>query len=70
MLRESAKFGRRGGCTAESLGSWDLPERTKQTIEELGNFGLSQKTWSSYKTGDKILRELAQVHAVLGYSAL
>ena len=54
MLRESAKFGRRGGCTAESLGSWDLPERTKQTIEELGNFGLSQKTWSSYKTAKRM----------------
>ena len=54
MLRESAKFGRRGGCTAESLRSWDLPERTKQTVEELGNFGLSQKTWSSYKTAKRM----------------
>ena len=53
-MRESAKFGREGGCNSNILGNWDLPARTRQTIEELGNFGLSQKTWSSYKTAKRM----------------
>ena len=36
------------------MGHLNLPPRAQQMVIELGNFGLSQKTWSSYRTAKKM----------------
>ena len=50
----TTKFGGAGLCSSNSKVFDDLPERAKNTMKELGNFGLSQKTWGSYRTAQKM----------------
>lgn len=53
VVRGTTKFGGAGGL-AKQLNHLNLPLRAQKTIEELGNFGLSQKTWGSYKTSERM----------------
>ena len=54
QIRGSYKYGSTGGCSLLKLTNLDLPQRALETISELGNFGLTQNTWSSYKTAKKM----------------
>lgn len=33
----------------------DLPENVKNSLAELGNFGVARSTWSTYKTAERLL---------------
>ena len=53
-MTDLTKFSKIGGCSELMSNKWDLPARARRTIEELGNFGLSQNTWSSYRTAKRM----------------
>jgi len=51
----TTKYGQEGQCSRDSLGGGGLDEETRDRLAKLANMGLSQKTWSSYKTAEKML---------------
>ena len=55
MSRGSTKYGKRGGYSVDLLSDLDMPDSVKENLVRLGNLSLSQKTWSSYKTAERML---------------
>lgn len=51
----SSKYSTTGGCSAYSLTRLDLPENVRQSIANLGNLGIANGTWKSYKAGQDML---------------
>lgn len=54
-VKGSSKYGSSGGCTADALYSLTLPREVRQSIAKLGNLGLANGTWKSYKAGQDML---------------
>jgi hypothetical protein len=54
-LRGDTKYGSSGLCGEEMFGDVDIPRSVKQSLARIGNFGLAKSTWSSYKTGERML---------------
>ena len=55
-VRGTTKYGATGGCAGELLLSTGLPEGRRKSLARYVNLGLSQKTWSSYKTAERMWR--------------
>ena len=54
-VRGSSKYGTTGGCSASNFSKLGLPEDTLKSISQLGNLGLANGTWKSYKAGQDML---------------
>ena len=55
-VRGSTKYGPSGGCHPNLLSDTGLPEGRRKSIAKYVNLGLSQKTWSSYRTAERMWR--------------
>jgi len=53
-VRGSTKYGSTGGCAKELLAGTGLSERRRESLARYVNLGLSQRTWSSYKTAERM----------------
>lgn len=53
IVKGTTKFGGGGGYVSQT-NHLNLPPRAQRTVQELGNFGLAQKTWGSYRTSEKM----------------
>jgi hypothetical protein len=56
-VRGSTKYGKKGGCTADFLVQLDLPAETAASLAALGNLGVAQNTWSTYKTARTMIKK-------------
>jgi hypothetical protein len=54
-IRGGTKYGSKGLCDEKMFGDVDIPQSVKQSLARIGNFGLAKSTWSSYKTGERML---------------
>ena len=50
----TTKYGTKGNCSRDSLAALELPESTRENQAAWANMGLSKKTWSSYKTAERM----------------
>ncbi len=57
MIRGSTKFGPEGGCNPGLLQIPGLPGKRRESLAIYANQGLSQKTWSSYKTAERMWKK-------------
>ena len=57
VIKGSTKYGPRGGCSASLLENTGLPEGRRRSLASYINQGLAQKTWSSYKTAERMWRK-------------
>ena len=53
-MRGTTKYGTKGNCSRDSLATLELPESTRENLAAWANMGLSKKTWSSYKTAERM----------------
>jgi hypothetical protein len=56
VVKGTTKYGPTGGCSASELLETGLPAKRRESIAKYINQGLSQKTWSSYKTAERMWR--------------
>jgi hypothetical protein len=56
-VRGSLKYGKKGGCTSELLAELELPGDTADTLAELGNLGIADSTWSTYRTVKTMIKK-------------
>jgi len=56
MTKGSTKYGTSGSCTATLLEETGLPTKRRESLAKYMNQGLSQKTWSSYRTAERMWR--------------
>ncbi len=54
-IRGGTKYGSKGLCDKKMFGDVDIPQSVKRSLAKIGNFGLAKSTWSSYKTGERML---------------
>lgn len=57
----TTKYGATGGLNADQLRDLQLPEATLASLAQLGNFGITSSTWSSYKTAQNAQR-MSEAH--------
>jgi len=55
-VRGSTKYGPKGGCAANLLEDTGLSIKRRESLAKYINQGLSQKTWSSYRTAERMWR--------------
>jgi hypothetical protein len=51
----STKYGNKGLCDETMFGDMDIPHEVKQSLAGISKHGLAKETWSSYRTGDRML---------------
>jgi len=56
VVRGTTKYGPSGSCAANLLESTGLPAKRRESLAKYINQGLSQKTWSSYRTAERMWR--------------
>jgi len=56
VVRGTTKYGPSGSCSADLLADTGLSARRRESLARLINQGLSQKTWSSYRTAERMWR--------------
>lgn len=56
-MKGSTKFGPAGGCSSETLASTGLPAERRASLAKYVNLGLAQKTWSTYRTAERMWRK-------------
>jgi hypothetical protein len=56
-VRGSTKYGSKGGCAADLLRELHLPAETATALSALGNMGIAQSTWSTYKTAKTMIEK-------------
>ena len=55
-IRGTTKYGEAGCCSSSSLAGTGLPQKRRESLARFVNLGLSQRTWSSYKTAERMWR--------------
>ena len=53
MVRGTTKYGPSGNCSANLFEDTGLSAKRRESLAKYINQGLSQKTWSSYRTAEK-----------------
>jgi hypothetical protein len=53
----SQKYGMKGGCAAELLAGLELPTEAAKTLADLGNMGITNSTWSTYRTAKTMVEK-------------
>ncbi len=56
-VRGSQKYGTKGGCAAELLAGLELPKDAARTLADLGNMGITNSTWSTYRTAKTMVEK-------------
>ena len=56
MVKGTTKYGPGGGCSATALIDTGLSVKRRESLARYINQGLSQKTWSSYRTAERMWR--------------
>jgi integrase len=51
----STKYGGSGNCSTHLFSKLDIPEAARQSLANISNHAIAKKTWSSYKTAEKML---------------
>ncbi len=54
-VRGSVKYSDKGGCARDLLESLDLPTATAESLARLGNLGVTNSTWSTYRTAKTMI---------------
>lgn len=59
-MRGSTKYGQTGNCSQHLFDNMALPEVTRKSLATIGNFAITKKTWSSYRTAEKMLERCSK----------
>jgi hypothetical protein len=51
----STKYGGSGSCSTHLFSKLDIPEAARQSLANISNYAVAKKTWSSYKTAERML---------------
>jgi len=51
----STKYGGSGSCSTHLFSKLNIPEAARQSLANIGNHAIAKKTWSSYKTAERML---------------
>lgn len=51
----STKYGAAGNCSTYLFRELNIPEATRRSLAHISNHAIAKKTWSSYKTAEKML---------------
>ena len=60
-LRGSSKYGPSGNFGQNMLKGFNIPDDRKAILAQIANHGLAKKTWSTYKTAERMLRTCEKV---------
>jgi integrase len=51
----STKYGGSGSCSTHLFSKLNIPEAARQSLANISNHAIAKKTWSSYKTAERML---------------
>jgi hypothetical protein len=54
QITGSTKYGETGNCGKNFLEKLDIPQEVRNNLGKWGNMGLTQGTWSTYRTAERL----------------